>query len=158
MNLPFQVVIRPARNNDRQIIMELIIKVLSEYDLQFDPQGVDRDLSDIEKNYFRKGGLLEIMETPEGAIIGCVGLYPLQNGICELRKMYLLPEFRGRGLGKFLLERMLRKGRQLGFHKMVLETASVLKRAVALYEKYGFKPVDAGQCHSRCDRMFELDL
>jgi putative acetyltransferase len=72
--------------------------------------------------------------------------------------MYLHKVHRGKGLGKFLLEDALSKARQLGFEKMILETASVLKEAIALYKSYGFKEFMPDHLSSRCDQAYRLEL
>lgn len=76
-----------------------------------------------------------------GKIVGGGGIYPTEGlpaGICELVKMYLLPEARGMGLGRTLIERCLEAGRANGFQQMYLETLPELHLAVKVYEKFGF--------------------
>jgi len=118
----------------------------------------DADLSDIEQSYFARGGTFCILESQDGPIIGAYGLYPTEDRTCELRKMYLLHEYRGQGLGKRLLEDALAKARRLGFARVVLETASVLKEAIALYERYGFAPYEPPHLSPRCDQAYLLEL
>jgi putative acetyltransferase len=72
--------------------------------------------------------------------------------------MYLQKEHRGKGLGKFLLEDALSKARQVGFERMILETASVLKEAIALYKSYGFVEYNPRHMSSRCDQAYQLEL
>jgi len=75
----------------------------------------------------------------------------------ELRKMYFSEKLRGRGFGKITLQRMIETARAMGFRKIYLETAQVLKEAVHLYEKFGFVPTD--EKHTpRCDAAYFLDL
>ena len=78
----------------------------------------------------------------------------MKSGLCELRKMYLHPEERGKGIGKRLLEHALFKAKELGFKKVMLETASELKEAIGLYRKYGFEPFEAEHLSTRCDQAF----
>ena len=84
-------------------------------------------------------------------------MYPHTQDMCELRKMYLAKSERGKGLGKALLEHSINKAKELGFKKITLETASVLKEAIALYLKYGFKPFEGENC-ARCDQSYYLDI
>jgi putative acetyltransferase len=86
----------------------------------------------------------------QGKIIGGGGLYPtdgLPAGYCELVKLYLLPEARGKGLGKKLMELCLLNASQAGFTHVYLETLPELKAAIPLYEKMGFSylPAPLGQ-------------
>jgi putative acetyltransferase len=132
--------------------------VLKEYGLKPDPAATDIDLKDIEQSYFQRGGVFYVLEEEDGAIIGAYGLYRLKKSTCELRKMYLHNSYRGKGLGKLLLEDALAKAGQIGFKKMTLETASVLKEAISLYKSYGFVEYEPEHLSSRCDQAFMLRL
>jgi putative acetyltransferase len=72
--------------------------------------------------------------------------------------MYLHRAYRGRGLGRRLLEDALANARRLGFARMTLETASVLKEAIRLYESYGFTPYQPDHLSGRCDHAYLLEL
>jgi putative acetyltransferase len=138
--------------------MDLVYAVLGEYRLQPDPQCTDADLKDIEQSYLQRGGVFYVLEKEDGSIIGSYGLYPMAAGICELRKMYLHRDYRGQGHGRRMLEDALAKARQLGFTRITLETASVLKEAIRLYESYGFRPYRPDHLSRRCDQAYVLDL
>ena len=150
--------LRRAGNEDRRAVTALVYGVLKEYGLEPDPQATDADLGDIERSYFERGGVFFVLEDPDGAIIGAYGLYPVENQVCELRKMYLHKSQRGRGLGKFLLDSALAQARELGFKRVTLKTASVLKEAIALYESYGFVECQPDHMSSRCDHAYVLEL
>lgn len=78
----------------------------------------------------------------EGNIIGGGGISPtngLSEDTCELVKMYLLPEARGKGIGAALLNKCIETAKQKGFSKVYLESLPELKRAITVYEKFGFK-------------------
>lgn len=136
----------------------LVFTVLGEYGLKPDPGCTDADLDDIEQSYLARGGVFYVLEEENGSLIGSYGLYPMEPGVCELRKMYLHRACRGRGLGRRLLEDALIQARQSGFRRITLETASVLKEAIRLYERYGFRPFQAGHLSRRCDQAYALDL
>jgi len=150
--------LRPANNKDCDNIADLVYGILREYDLKPDPACTDADIKDIESSYFGRGGRFFVLETEDGSIIGAYGLYPVEEHTCELRKMYLHKAHRGKGLGKFLLEDALSKARQLRFERMILETASVLKEAIALYKSYGFIEFTPDHLSSRCDQAYQLEL
>lgn len=150
--------IRPATNADAPAVRALIFAVLQEYGLEPDPSGTDADLDDLEGQYAARGGMFEVVEDEQGRIIGSVGLYPEPEGVVELRKMYLHPAARGRGLGKTLLERALAAARAKGFRRVELETAGVLESAIALYRRYGFTPFDKPHVAARCDQAYTLEL
>ena len=76
----------------------------------------------------------------------------------EIRKMYLLPEHRGKGLGKMILQVLINQAKALGFKSIELETASILKEAIGLYQKFGFQPYASPHIAARCDQAYELIL
>lgn len=152
------VTLRPASNADSAAIEQLVSMVLAEYGLQLDPAGTDLDLRDIETSYLTPGGAFDVLVDDAGMIIGSVGLCPVSSSTCELRKMYLVREARGCGLGRRLIEHALARAAELGFRRVVLETASVLQTAVSLYERYGFQRYTPGHLSTRCDAAYYLDL
>lgn len=149
---------RSATNDDTENIKNLIFGVLAEHGLTPDTGGIDADLDDIEANYIERGGIFEILENENGEMLGTVGLFPLDDETIELRKMYFDKTIRGRGIGKQTLDRMIETARRLGYKKIHLETASVLKAAIELYKKYGFQPTTEGLNAERCDAAFTLDI
>ena len=153
-----QFTIRNARSEDAARVREIVFSVLSEYGLEPDPGGTDADLDDLEANYAKRSGAFRIAESPQGSVIGCAGLYRLTAEEAELRKMYLLPVARGRGLGKRLLTDLLEEARRLGYRRVVLETASVLTEAIGLYQGAGFRPASRGHLSARCDQGWALRL
>lgn len=150
--------LRPATNTDCTQVQNLVFTVLGEYGLRPDPDRTDADLCDIEQSYFAQGGTFRVLEAGNGSIVGCYGLYPLGAGTCELRKMYLHRDYRGQGHGKRMLEEAIEKAGQVGFRRITLETASVLKAAIRLYESYGFTPCHSDHLSPRCDQAYILEL
>lgn len=150
--------LRRATNADCEPVRTLVFTVLGEYGLRPDPSGTDADLDDIERSYFARGGTFSVLEDEDGSVVGVYGLYPVQGRTCELRKMYLRRTHRGRGLGKLLLEDALASAGELGFTTLTLETASVLKEAIALYKRYGFVPCPSDHLAARCDQAYALEL
>jgi putative acetyltransferase len=157
MNRP-DLVIREATNDDCARVVKLVSSVLDEFQLPFEPGSKDADLADIERMYIQAGGWFEVIEDKTGRLLGCYGLFPLNDITCELRKMYFLPEIRGIGLGRKVLERAVGHARRLGFKTMVLETISVLERAIQLYTRFGFVPVEGAKASARVDQAYMLKL
>jgi molybdate transport system substrate-binding protein len=150
--------IRPARERDHPAIRAIVRDVLAEYRLSCSPADTDSDLADLRASYFDRGGNMDSVVAEDGSVVGCCGVYPLDRETCELRKMYLVPGARGKGLGRRLLQRALAFARGSGFRRVELETASVLKDAIALYTRNGFRPIERTHLASRCDQAFALDL
>ncbi|MGJ3252509.1 MAG: GNAT family N-acetyltransferase [Elainellaceae cyanobacterium] len=149
--------IRPWQPGDRQLVADLVRTVLGEYGMSFDPDHTDRDAVHIEDAYWNTGGEFWVIEW-NGKLVGSGGFHPIERGeqSVELRKMFLLPEARGHGLGQFLLEQIEKAAIAKGFKHMWLETATVLTEAVRLYEKNGYRPPadNAKGCVARCDRLY----
>ncbi len=133
--------------------------MLAEYGLTPEPDGVDADLRDLEGAYLTRGGWFGIWQNEADEIVGTAGLYRLDNSSCELRKMYLRASARGHGHGEAILRKALSEARNRGFARVKLETATVLKEAINLYEKFGFRREPIGtHCANRCDMAMVLDL
>lgn len=150
--------LRRACVEDSAACRALVSATLAEFGLRPDPCGTDADLADFDAHYFARGGDFAVLVDESGAIVGTCGLFPLEPTVVELRKMYLVPALRGRGQGRRLLDWALARARSLGFHRMTLETATVLKDAIALYERNGFRRDSAGAHSCRCDLAYARDL
>lgn len=146
--------VRSWQPSDREAALTLIAQVLKEYNLTCEPAGSDRDVLEIEARYWAADGEFWVVET-SGQLVGTAGYYPIDrgDGAVELRKMYLLPQARGQGLGRYLLNTMEFAIQQRGFREIWIETASVLKAAVSLYESSGYIPA-SGVETARCDRVY----
>jgi molybdate transport system substrate-binding protein len=150
--------LRRAGRADTGAARELVFGVLAEYGFTPEPAGTDADLMDLEAGFLADGGLFDVAVEPDGRMAACCGLKVLAGGRLELRKMYVRRDARGQGLGRRLLDRALAWARARGYPRVELETASVLKEAIALYEKAGFVPRPGKLDTCRCDRAFVLDL
>jgi putative acetyltransferase len=129
-----------------------------EYGLQPDPEGTDADLKNVAVSYQLPGGLFDVLMDETGEIVGTIGLFPVTKDRCELRKMYLARRVRGLGYGRRLLEHALTEATTRRFHRLELETASVLVEAIALYEQYGFHRFTPNHLAPRCDCAYYLTL
>jgi GNAT superfamily N-acetyltransferase len=149
-------VLRPAVRGDADAVRAVVFAALREHGLEPDPQGTDRDLDDLPRAY--AGGIFDVLLDPSGRVVGSVGVADEGDGVCELRKMYLARECRGRGLGRRLLDHAMLAARGRGFRSMRLETASVLADATRLYLRAGFVPLARPPRSPRCDLLLALDL
>lgn len=146
--------IRDWESGDRVAAFSLIRDVLLEYGLPWEPERSDRDVVEVEECYLNQGGEFWVVERL-GKIVGTGAYYPIDKGnkAVELRKMYLLSEVRGQGLGHFLLQQLEDAIAQRGFQEIWLETATVLQEAVKLYENCGYQIATGGET-PRCDRLY----
>jgi putative acetyltransferase len=153
-----QFLIRDWTPGDRQAAFDLIQTVLAEYGLQCEPEDADQDVWAVEQAYWETGGAFWVVER-DREMVGTAGFYPVSRGdrAVEIRKMYLRPQVRGQGLGRFLLQVLEAEITQRGFTQIWIETATVLKEAVNLYEKSGYQP-SSGIETQRCDRVYVKHL
>ncbi|NDJ16125.1 GNAT family N-acetyltransferase [Myxacorys almedinensis] len=155
MHLHYQdFLIRDWQPGERAAVYELIGLVLAEYGLPQEPDGADRDAIAVEECYLKTGGEFWVVERHK-KLVGTGAYYPISRGkkAAEIRKMYLLPEARRRGLGKFLLGQLEQRIAEQGFTQIWIETASVLQEAVLLYERNGYQPSEGVETE-RCDRIY----
>lgn len=151
--------IRAAKNLDIPSIKKIVFSSLREFGLNPDENGKDQDLNNIESSYLSNNGFFGVVvHTNTNYIVGCFGLFPVNDSTYELRKMYLLKEFRGTGLGRFILETAIRTAREKHHKKIILETISVLTTAIVLYKRYGFTEIKPKEINARVDQAFELDI
>ncbi len=150
--------IRQWQFQDRSGTNAIISSVLAEYGLDWQPDGADRDVVDIETYYLDRGGDFWVVED-RGQLVGTSGYYPCNRGekAVEIRKMYLLPSARGQGLGRRLLAELERAIAKRGYTEIWIETASSLQEAVKLYELNGYQPA-TGVETPRCDRVYVKSL
>ena len=139
---------------DRSAAAGVIKTVLEEYGLPWQPELADRDVIEVEVAYLNIGGEFWVVEQ-EGIIVGTAAYQPISRGknAVEIRKMYLLPQVRGYGLGKYLLTELERAIAIKDYQEIWIETASILKEAVELYRRNGYEPAEGVET-ARCDLVY----
>jgi putative acetyltransferase len=122
-------------------------------------QSFDQELAGLPGDYSPPDGRLLLAEY-EGQLAGCVALHKISADICEMKRLYLRPAFRGKGLGRILAERILRDARELGYQRLRLDTVEpVMKDAVAMYRRLGFKEIEPYRANPMAGTLYmELDL
>lgn len=146
--------IRDWQPSDRLVAAEIIRVVLQEYGLPWQPESADRDVIEVESAYLAVGGEFWVVEQ-DAAIVGTAAYQPIARGhnAVEIRKMYLLSEVRGKGLGKYLLFQLEKAIAIKDYQEIWLETASVLREAVKLYERNGYLSAKGVET-DRCDLVY----
>ncbi len=133
--------IRPIQRSDNTALAVIIRNSLAEFGANkpgtvfFDPT------TDALYELFQQTGSFYLVAEEEGTLLGGAGIFPsagLPAGVCELVKMYLHPQARGKGLGRLLINRCLQQATELGYKKVYLETMPELRKAVSVYEQFGF--------------------
>lgn len=162
--MPDPLLLRPIEPRDNPVIAAIIRAVMPE----FGADGPGFAIHDVEVDamaqaYAVPGRAYFVVER-EGRVVGGAGIAPLDGGpegVCELRKMYFLPEARGLGAGTRMMALCLEAARSLGYRACYLETLTGMDAAMRLYIRTGFRPLDApwgATGHGGCDRWFALDL
>lgn len=104
-------------------------------------QSFDAELASLPGDYSPPEGRL-LLAQYEDQIAGCVALHKLDTKICEMKRLYLRPQLRGKGLGRALADRIIAEARQIGYQNIRLDTVEpVMKGAVAMYRKIGFREI-----------------
>jgi putative acetyltransferase len=156
---------RPIRPEDDAAVAAIIRRVMPEFGADGPGFAIhDPEVDHMCAAYSGQGAAYFVVEGEGGQVLGGGGIAPLlggEPGVCELRKMYFLPEARGRGLGQALLKQCLEVAGLLGYHTCYLETLTGMDQAIRLYRKLGFKPLCSplGRTgHGGCDHWFTLEL
>jgi ribosomal protein S18 acetylase RimI-like enzyme len=124
------------------LIRELFLEYANSLGFSLCFQSFDHELASLPGDYAPPRGRLVFARHPEGMAAGCVALHPLEDGICEMKRLYVRPQFRGRGLGKSLAEHIIREARVLGYQQLRLDTVEpTMREAVGMYRKMGFREV-----------------
>ena len=121
-------------------------------------RGELRDMDNIQQNYFNQGGIF-LVTLHEQEIIGTGGIRRVEGDICELKRLWLLTEHHGKGLGYRMIRALLSFAREKGYKCMRLETdPNSQKRAVEFYKRLGFKEVPIANATDDEDILMEMRL
>jgi putative acetyltransferase len=157
------ITIRLIQPSDNASLAAIIRAALEEFDaarpgtVYYDPT------TDALFDLFQTPGSCYWVAEKSGTLLGGAGLFPspgLPSNVCELVKMYLAPAARGMGLGKTLIEKCLATAKEIGYQRVYLETMPELTRAMQVYEKFGFRYLDAPMGdtgHFGCGKWMILD-
>ena len=127
----------------RQIaaIRELFLEYAQSLNFSLCFQSFENELAGLPGGYSPPDGRL-VLATHGPQLAGCVALHKLHDEICEMKRLYVRPQFRGRGLGRVLAERVVADAREIGYKRLRLDTVEpVMKDAVGLYRKLGFTEI-----------------
>ena len=103
-------------------------------------QGFDAELAELPGAYAPPEGRL-LLARVDGVAAGCVGLRPIGDGSCEMKRLFVRPDFHGQGLGRRLATAVVDEGRAAGYTAMRLDTVPSMKAAIGLYSSLGFRDI-----------------
>jgi len=127
---------------DNRILSKIVKDTLAEFGANHPGTVYYDETTDHLFELFQKPRSIYFVAEVNGEVVGGTGLYPTQglaDDTCELVKMYLLPQARGLGLGRTLIEKCIAQAKEFGYKKIYLETMPELKQALKVYAKFGFE-------------------
>lgn len=104
--------------------------------------NVEEEAAQLHLRYAPQKGVF-LLAQKENLPVGCVAFRPFAEGVCEMKRLYVRPGFRGLNLGKQLVEAIIEKSREVGYHKLLLDTLPDMHAAIHLYKQFGFGRIAA---------------
>jgi len=140
-------------------VQELFLEYANSLGFSLCFQSFDQELAGLPGDYAPPEGRLLLAEY-EGKLAGCVALHKIDDDVCEMKRLYLRPAFRGKGLGRVLTEEILRQARAIGYRRLRLDTVGpVMKDAVAMYRRLGFREIAPYRENPMAGTLYmEIDL
>jgi putative acetyltransferase len=158
------IIIRPIEPKDNAAVAAIVRNVLTEFNANKSGTAFyDKELDNLTEVFLQPGSAYWVVEV-NGVTHGCGGIYPtkgLPAGYCEMVKLYFDEEIRGKGIGKKLIGMCAEAAIKLGYTHMYLETMPELTIAVPLYEKLGFRHINAAlgnSGHCGCNMWMVKEL
>ena len=133
--------VREAEPDELVVVRELIEEYVSSLGIDLDFQEIDLELAHLEAVYGPPGGRI-LLAVADGAAAGCVGLRPLEDDCCELKRLYVRPAFRGTGIGRALALAAIDAARALGYGRIRIDTLPQMGAARKLYASLGFREIE----------------
>jgi len=138
--------VRDARAEDISLVRDLFTEYAVGLDVDLSFQAFDEELAGLPGRYAPPAGRLLVAWDGDGAA-GCIALRPIGEGQGEMKRLYVRPAYRGRGLGRLLVSRVLDEARVIGYERVYLDTLPSMVGAIELYRSLGFTPIEP-YCHN----------
>ena len=116
---------------------DMLVSLDPSFSIYLDIQHYSDEIRDLEGKYGEPLGRLYLLLV-DGDAAGCIALRPLSEDVCELKRLYIRPIYRGKYLSSLLLDRVVDEARGIGYRRMVLDTLPCLESAIRLYISHGF--------------------
>ena len=158
------MILRPLETKDNAPLAELIRKVFREFKIDKPGTVYTDPTTDHLYELFQTPGSGYWVAEEDGRLLGGCGIYPtsgLPDGCAELVKFYLAAIARGKGTGSLLMQKCIEKAREMGYRQLYLESFPELEKAVSMYEKAGFRRINAplgNSGHYACNVWMLMDL
>lgn len=108
-------------------------------------QNYDDELKDLRVKYGMPQGRLYIAfaDSSDSKAAGCIGLKRIDDSACEMKRLYVRPEFRGKDIGRILVQKIIDDAKEIGYSYMLLDTLPFLKSALRIYREFGFYEIES---------------
>lgn len=144
-NQPWIAAVRtPQQIDDARNLCRMYLEWLeNDHGIRLDFQGVEEELRNLPGDYAPPRGEFLIAYARGGEPMGCIAVRPFEQRVCEIKRLFLAPAARGKGLGHRLCDAILMEARRLGYSRAVLDTGSFMGAAQRVYEQAGFRDIPA---------------
>jgi len=123
-----------------RMIRKLFVEYSESLEVDLCFQGFTEELARLPGEYARPAGRL-LLALDEQQAIGCGALRPIDDGVCEMKRLYVCPAFRGRGAGGVLIDALINSAREIGYQRVRLDTLPSMTKAISIYRSLGFKNI-----------------
>lgn len=140
--------IEPAYNHHDEINIlfseytNMLIAGDSSFKKYLDIQNYDEEVKHLETKYGMPKRRLYLIYC-DNELAGCIGLRKIDDQNCEMKRLYVRPQFRGKKLGNILVEKIISDAKEIGYSYMLLDTLPFLQNAINMYKKYGFYEIES---------------
>ncbi len=131
---------------------EMLIQGDSTFREYLEIQNYEEELEHLETKYGLPYGRLYLAYY-DGELAGCIGLKKIDEQNCEMKRLYVRPEYRGKQIGNVLIKRIVSEAKEVGYSFMLLDTLPFLKSAIHMYKKWGFYEIP---CYNNSPMEFSI--
>ncbi len=150
MNQPANIILKiiPAYDHPQEVVAlfseytNMLIAGDRSFQKYLDIQHYDDEIKDLESKYGAPYGRLYLAYCNE-VLAGCIGLRKIDAQNCEMKRLYVRPQFRGKKIGKQLIQKIIIDAKEIGYTHMLLDTLPFLKSALRIYTDLGFYPIES---------------
>ena len=126
--------------DDLHHVQQLFAEYAASLGIDLGFQGFAEELRSLPGNYARPDGRL-LIASQEREVVGCVALRRIDRDVCEMKRLYVRPQFRTIGVGRMLAQRLIEEAREIGYQCMRLDSLPMMAGAITLYRRLGFKVI-----------------
>lgn len=133
-------ILRAETNDDFEQARSLFEEYAASLGIDLGFQHFDEELSNLPAQYSLPNGVL-LLAFSKDRTAGCVALRKLDRGVCEMKRLYVKPQFRSLKIGRLLAEKIVEEARKLGYNRIRLDTLPSMTQAQSLYKSLGFREI-----------------